>query len=222
MSENLDISFVIVTNGQRDGLLSTIIEGIKYQNIPKYEIIVVGESKIKNNFPEVNYIENKELSSEGLLGAMRNLACSQAKYDNIVISDDDMMLSSNWYETLKQFEDFEILTTQVRNPDGTRYWDYACFQSPEKGHVVMNPEETDDNAYMSGGQSWIMKNLVFEKVKWNQNFSTGDRANMKSLEEYSEGKDNEDPERVESDPDSIRVNLSSNLSLVESALTEII
>ena len=108
MSENLDISFVIVTNGQRDGLLSTIIEGIKYQNIPKYEIIVVGESKIKNNFPEVNYIENKELSSEGLLGAMRNLACSQAKYDNIVISDDDMMLSSNWYETLKQFEDFEI------------------------------------------------------------------------------------------------------------------
>ena len=116
MSVDFNVSFVIVTNGQRDGLLHTIIESIKYQNIPNYEIVIVGFSQInKTLYPEVNYIECKDLAEAGLLGAMRNLACSNAKYENIVISDDDMILSSNWYEELKKSEEFKILTTQVRN-----------------------------------------------------------------------------------------------------------
>jgi len=72
MLKDLDVSFIIVTNGQRDGLLCTIIEGIKYQNIPEYEIIVVGKSKIKENYPEVNYIEAKNLAESGVLGFTNN------------------------------------------------------------------------------------------------------------------------------------------------------
>ena len=46
---------------------------------------------------------------------------------------------------------------------------------------------------MSGGQSWIMKKEVFDNCKWNEDFSTGlERANMKSLKDYKEGKHNED------------------------------
>ena len=194
MSQDLDLSFVIVTNGNRDGLLHTIIEGIRYQKIPQYEIIIIGYSRIDRRlYPEVNYIEAKDLAEAGLLGAMRTLACSQAKFNNIVISDDDMILSSNWYEELKKSEDFQILTTQVRNPDGTRFWDHVCFRSPKYGHIVLESNEQDDDyMYMSGGQSWIMKKEVAEKCIWNEDFSTGDRANMKSLKDYHEGKGNED------------------------------
>ena len=193
MSENLDVSFVIVTNGNRDGLLHTIIEGIKYQNIPNYEIVVVGYSSIKSHYPEVNYIEEKELANAGLLGAMRTIACNECKYDNIVISDDDMIVSVEWYEQLKNSEEFEILTTQVRNPDGTRFWDHTCFRSTSFGHIVLEADQQDDDyLYMSGGQSWIMKQKVFEKCKWNEEFSTGNRANMKNLKDYHEGKGNED------------------------------
>ena len=193
MSQDLDVSFIIVTNGNRDGLLNTIIEGIKHQNIPEYEIIIIGESKIKNNYPEVNYIEAKKLSDAGLLGAMRTLACSQAKHNNLVISDDDMVLSSNWYEELKKSDDFKILTSTVRNPDGTRFWDHTCFRSPNYGHIVLEEDQSDDEyMYMSGGQSWIMKKEVFEKAKWNEEFSTGVRANMRSLKDYKEGRGNED------------------------------
>ena len=164
MSQDLDLSFVIVTNGNRDGLLHTIIEGIRYQKIPQYEIIIIGYSRIDRRlYPEVNYIEAKDLAEAGLLGAMRTLACSQAKFNNIVISDDDMILSSNWYEELKKSEDFQILTTQVRNPDGTRFWDHVCFRSPKYGHIVLESNEQDDDyMYMSGGQSWIMKKEVAE------------------------------------------------------------
>jgi len=194
MSQNLDVSFVIVTNGNRDGLLHTIIEGIRYQKIPNYEIIIVGYSRIDRRlYPEVNYIEAKDLADAGLLGAMRTVACGEASYDNIVVSDDDMMLSSNWYEELQKTEDFDILTTQVRNPDGTRFWDHTCFRSPIYGHIVLEPEECDEkHMYMSGGQSWVMKKKVFEKCKWNEDFSTGYRANMRNLEDYKQGKGNED------------------------------
>lgn len=194
MSKDLDVSFIIVTNGNRDGLLHTIIEGIKYQNIPNYEIIIVGYSRIDRRlYPEVNYIEAKDLADAGLLGAMRTVACVQAKYENLVISDDDMVLSSNWYEELKKSEDFQILTTQVRNPDGTRFWDHTCFRSPNYGHVVLEADQQDDDyLYMSGGQSWLMKKEVSEKVKWNEDFSTGYRANMRNLKDYHEGKGNED------------------------------
>ena len=67
MSKDLDVSFVIVTNGNRDDLLHTIIEGIKHQNIPNYEIIIVGYSRIDRTlYPQVNYIEVKELAEEGI------------------------------------------------------------------------------------------------------------------------------------------------------------
>ncbi len=124
---------------------------------------------------------------------MRTVACSEASYDNIVVSDDDMILSSNWYEELQKTQDFDILTTQVRNPDGTRFWDHTCFRSPKYGHVVLEKEECDQEyMYMSGGQSWIMKQKVFEKCKWNEDFSTGNRANMRNIKDYHEGKGNED------------------------------
>ena len=165
MPKDLDVSFVIVTNGNRDGLLHTIIEGIKHQNIPNYEIVIVGNSKIKNDFPEVNYVEAKDLAEAGLLGAMRTVACSQASYDNMVISDDDMMLSSNWYKELQKEEDFDILTTQVRNPDGTRFWDHTCFRSPTFGHIVMEEEEHDEKyMYMSGGNHGFLKRKFLKKL----------------------------------------------------------
>ena len=194
MEKDLDISFIIVTNGNRDELLHTVIQGIKSQDIPNYEIIIVGYSKINQaNYSNVNYIEERELAEKGLLGAMRTVACERANYDNLVISDDDMIVSSNWYKTLKQSGDFDILTSQVRNPDGTRFWDHTCFRSPKYGHVVLEKDEYDEKyMYMSGGQSWIMKKYVFEKCKWNESFSTGNRANMRNLNDYHEGKGNED------------------------------
>ena len=66
MSQDLDLSFVIVTNGNRDGLLHTIIDGIRYQKIPQYEIIIIGYSRIDRRlYPEGNYIEAKDLAEAG-------------------------------------------------------------------------------------------------------------------------------------------------------------
>jgi GT2 family glycosyltransferase len=61
--------------------------------------------------------------------------------------------------------------------------------SPVRGHVILNPEENDDYLYMSGGQSWLIKKEVWEKVKWDAEvlFYT-----MKNLDDYHKGMHNED------------------------------
>ena len=190
----MDISFVITTNNKRPEQLKSVVKAIHYQNIPQYEIILVGVPPKENNniFNNNCYsLDASESAKKGLLGDMRNRACETAGNENLVLLDDDMILSKDWYKNLLNYKQkFDILTSQVRLPDGTRFWDHCCFQSRTKGHSILEEYETDDNLYMSGGQAWVMKQHVFEKAKWDGvNY---DMTNMTNLTDYAQGKHNED------------------------------
>jgi len=185
----MEISFVIITNGKNDPKVINQIKSIRAQRIKKYEIIISGITAIDLDQEDLIYIKEKQKAEEGSLGGLRNLACAKAIYDNLVISDDDMLFALNWYENLQKNQNFDILTPRVKLPDGTRFWDNACYMSPEKGHIILNNNETDSNLYMSGGQSWIMKKYVFNNIKWNENILI---YSMKNLAEYNKGAHNED------------------------------
>ena len=190
----MQISFIIVTNGKKRRELSLQIASILKQKIPRFEIIVVGDcdqALLQDN--SIRYLPAKELTDQKLLGALRNKGCEQALHDNLVISDDDMLFAMNWYNCLKKKSDFDILTPKVRLPDGGRFWDHACYQSPARGHCILEPQEDDTHLYMSGGQSWIMKKKVFAEVKWGEEFDmAGGEFSMSNLDDYSQGKHNED------------------------------
>lgn len=187
----MDISFIIITNGNKPQELLAQIQSIEALEIPKYEIIICGD--IKNiditKFTFVKYIENKKDAERGSLGGLRNRACETAAYSNLVISDDDMLFTNDWYVKTCQSEDYEIMTTCIRNPDGTRFWDNACYQSPTHGHTNLNYNEKDDYLYMSGGQSWLIKKSLWEKIKWNEDLLI---YKMSNLQDYSKGLHNED------------------------------
>ena len=186
----MNLSFIIVTNGGKPQELNLQLASIHSQQIPNYEIIIVGDWREGEGY---SYIPAKELTTKKLLGALRNLACDHATHENLVISDDDMLFSEGWYKTLLQTPTFEILTSKVRLPDGGRYWDHVCYQSPTKGHTILEGHETDSHLYMSGGQSWIMKKSVFQKVRWGEEFNMAGGSNsMSNLKDYINGKHNED------------------------------
>ncbi len=193
----MNISFVVITNGKKINKTTLVLKSIFYQKVPEYEILLCGRYYI-DSLPErlkdkINYIKKPKAATDGLLGVMRNSGCSQAKHDVIVILDDDMILSKDWYKNLLKYgPDFDVLTSKILLPEGTRFWDHACYMSPKYGHVILEETENDDYLYMSGGQAWVMKKYVFEKAKWNVEMSTGKRANMKNVEEYHAGKHNED------------------------------
>jgi glycosyltransferase involved in cell wall biosynthesis len=195
----MELSFIIITNGNKPDKLYRQIETICQQNIPSYEIIVCGnldklqlDKEILSKYPNLplNLVPDNKNADKGSLGALRNSACEKAAYDNLVISDDDMLFTTTWYQNLiENGSEFEILTTCIKNPDGTRFWDNACYLSPTKGHINLNYDEEDDYLYMSGGQSWLIKKKAWEKIKWDEKILI---YSMKSLQDYSKGLHNED------------------------------
>ncbi|MDH3251713.1 MAG: glycosyltransferase, partial [Ignavibacteria bacterium] len=161
---NIPLSFCIITAGKREQLLQTVIASIHAQGIPQYEIIVAG---CFHEAPGIIYVAAQGEAESGRLGAMRNAALAQAQYENVVILDDDIVPSPDWYEGLRQYGDrFEILTSQVRLPDGSRYWDHASFGGP-RGQVILNPEEEDEFLYMTGGGGWLVKRRVWQALRWD-------------------------------------------------------
>jgi len=187
----MDISFVVITNGKKPDKLSLVLKAIHHQKLKNYEIFVSGDLDTIKEEEGWTYVEAKEAASCGNLAEMRNKACKLAQYENLLLLDDDMILSTNFCEKLEEHgNDFDILTSQVRLPDGTRFWDHCCYQDPVHGHVVLEHDEEAENLYMSGGMAWLMKKYVFEKDQWDS--KKYDYYNMSNLAEYKEGKHNED------------------------------
>jgi len=192
----VDISFIIITDEKRPEKIYQQLRTINKQQIPNYEIVICGNTDNLN-------LDNKNLCSSriklikdaynaerGSLGGLRNNACSKAQYENLVISDDDMLFSQNWYKCLLEAgNNYEIITTCIKNPDGTRFWDNACYMSPSKGHINLNYNEQDEYLYMSGGQALLIKKDIWNKIKWDENILI---YSMKSLNDYGKGLHNED------------------------------
>ena len=161
----MSLSFCIITAGQRPELLQTVLSSIRAQNVPEYEIIVSGTHRREKG---IVYVEAAEAASKGRLAELRNRAVSRARFEHIVILDDDIVLAPDWYEGLARYgREFDILTSQIRVPDGSRYWDHASIRGAE-GNRILEDGEDDEHLYMTGGGGWIMRGAVARDVRWDE------------------------------------------------------
>jgi glycosyltransferase involved in cell wall biosynthesis len=159
------LTFCIVTAGKRPELLATAIRSIRAQGMPAFEILVVGRHRDELG---LRYLAAEQAADDGRLGAMRNLAVAQARHEWIVMLDDDIVLAPDWHAQLGDAcERFDIVTSQVRVPDGSRYWDHASFGGP-LGHRLLDAEEHDAHLYMTGGGGWMMRRAACERVGWDE------------------------------------------------------
>lgn len=166
MNARASLSFCTITSGRRPELLETVLRSIRAQRVPELEVVLVGDCTSRADALTVTAREHAEA---GRLGAMRNLAVAAARHDTLVILDDDVVLAADWYESLCAYpREFDILTSQVRLPDGSRYWDHATCGGA-LGHRILAPDEQDPNVYMTGGGGWVMKRRVVEAVRWDDN-----------------------------------------------------
>ena len=133
----MNFTFGIITGGYpgsgwRDEMMC-IIDSIRRQNIPNYEIIIVGGQYInegrfsdimhvksdikyisfndmeviKNTFSDIPYFWGKDEKSGGIEPAWKtkkkNLITENAKYENIVFLHDYLCLTEGWYEGFLKF-----------------------------------------------------------------------------------------------------------------------
>jgi len=133
----MDFTFGIITDGRNDNYIQTIIKSIEEEQMPNYQIIIIGNSSIKANntvvIPFNEYIKPMWITKK------KNLITQMAKYENIVYLHDYIHLLPGWYEGhLKYGNDFEVLMDKIENLDGTRFRDWCLWENPFNiyGHLI--------------------------------------------------------------------------------------
>lgn len=159
-------SFCIITNGKRLSKLRAELDSIRALAIPHYEILIAGELPPGMATDGFNFYPLPDAAHNGRLGEMRNLLCAKARYNHLIVCDDDLLFQEDFYKGLVRFgEDYDVLCVKFLNADGTRYWSWATVGGP-RGQVLLDYHETDPFLYVTGGLC-IMKSWVADKVKWD-------------------------------------------------------
>jgi len=173
-STSIAVSFCIITNGKKPRKLKKLLNSIAALKIPIFQIVICGYLDVlpKN----VEYIEDHESAGIGRLGKMRNKACRAAKYDVLIVTDDDVLFSKNFYESLCCSDlKFDVACTRFLNPDRSRFWDWAIENYNEHRLLPYNSRHSD--IYITGGRC-LLKKRVFEIVHWDEELGFYEREDI--------------------------------------------
>lgn len=123
----MNFTFGIITLGNSDNFINEIIESIFKNNIPNFEIIIVGNTKIAQT-DKIQIIDFNENIKAGWITRKKNIIVQQANYENVVLLHDYIILGENWYEGFLQFgNEFDLCVTKIKTKNGNRFRDYTLF-----------------------------------------------------------------------------------------------
>lgn len=173
----MNFTFGIITSGEYGAYIEKIIKSIENENIPNYEIIIVGGNNIHIH-DKVRHIPFDESIKMLWISRKKNIITENAIYENIVYMHDYIELMPGWYEGhLKFGEEFEVLMDKMTNPDGSRYRDWVLWNAPfiNNGRHLIPYDITHLSKYMYiSGAYWVSKkwfmleNPIDETRGWNQ------------------------------------------------------
>lgn len=161
-------SFCIITNGKRPAKLRREIDSIRNQkDAPPFEILV-GGAVPDDLGADVRIVSMPDHANGGRLGAMRNRLVDEARFDRVIVADDDLIFHDGFFRGLAAGaarEDADVICVRFLNPDGSRFWDWATHGGP-RGHSLLEYGETDSHVYVTGGLC-IARRSMARSVRWN-------------------------------------------------------
>ncbi len=175
----MDFTFGIITAGNADETLRAAIDSIRHQQIPNYEIIIVG--KTAHTGSDIINIPFNESQKFAWITRKKNIICQCAKYDIIVLLHDYIKLDTDWYSGFLKFgNDFDICVSKIKTITGSRFRDYTLYGDtipPFNKRALIPYEYINHNLnklmYISGSYYIIKKNIglkypLNEKLGWCQ------------------------------------------------------
>ncbi len=193
----MNFTFGIVTYSGHDGKdnvvkVNNIIDAIESENIPEYEIIVVGDFAWQRKNTRV--IKFDETVKKGWITRKKNIITEEAKNDIVVYTHDYIAPVKGFYKGWLKFgEDWDIAMNVVLNGDGTRYRDWVVLDDPlvKPGWVQQEPwcppegkiregrsffpsyeYKNTRRMYISGGY-WVAKKKVMEEEPLDESIVWG-------------------------------------------------
>jgi len=166
----MPITFGIITNQQAEAFLRATIESIKTQNIPVYEILVVGDCTLDD--PAIRKIPFDESVKKGWITRKKNIICEEARHEIIVLLHDYVKLDAGWYEGFLRFGDeFQFCITPIRNIHGGRFRDFTIYpwglRAPFQErcllpYEVQIPDHSRKLLYISGAYYVIKRSVALK------------------------------------------------------------
>lgn len=170
-NKNASLEILVSTKGQDN----TDFINRMFKNYPniKNPVLIINQSKKKLNFPQNNcrVINTNEIG----LSNSRNLAINNSKGEICLLSDDDVIYSSDFIESIKNsFEknkNAEIITYQATNELGVLYKDYPKIKIHNKRSI-----STINSFLIAFRRDSIIKNKIQFDSKFGlgSTFETGD------------------------------------------------
>lgn len=179
------ISFGITTSGTNDAMVNAVIDSIEAQQIPEYEVILVGGESTTIQRPNVRHVQFDEstwahLTIHGHPGRWttrkKNLSVQHAKYDLCVVMHDYIRINPGWYKAVEEFGydwDFCFHNTLLSNGERGDAW--RIFKFPGLPNFLMVPYDIDFFLpYMAmQGNFWIAKKSAMLEYPLNENLLWG-------------------------------------------------
>lgn len=169
----MDFTFGIITIDNIENIIK-MIDSIEMQNIPNYEIIIVGCNKTFNLIT-LGKLKRKncicipfdESIYVGWVTKKKNMITQNAKYENVVYMHDYFILEDNWYSGYLNYGNkFDVIINPLKNLDGTRFRDWVLNMFFLKGQYLIN--ENRPTTIINAPDEWIQNNEnVIEKYKIN-------------------------------------------------------
>ena len=120
-------TFWIITNWERIEWIEKVIQSILKQEIPNFEIIICWKLIDKSIIEKYNlkYVEFTEKDEIWWITRKKNLVVQNAKYENLMIMHDKIILDDDWYNWMQKYwNNFESLSCITKNIEGKRYSDW--------------------------------------------------------------------------------------------------
>ena len=136
----MDFTFGIITSPQTDLFIESIIHSIEKQNMPNYEIIIIGAIKQPERVNErVIIIPFDESVYPGWITKKKNLITENAKYENIVFLHDYVGFADGWYEGFLKFgSKFDVVSNIIHDMNGNRFRDWNINPYFMQGLILNN------------------------------------------------------------------------------------
>ncbi len=179
---NMEFTFGIITSGTEDDNINKIIDSIENQNIPTYEIIIVGNSKVSRNKTRVVQFNDEVIPK--WITRKKNIITNLAKLENIVYLHDYVILTDNWYNGFLEFgNEFDLCMTKITNHDKTRYRDWCIcmwdnptimqIAGPDKKCILPYDENRFKKYMYFSGTYWVAKRKVMMQYPLNEQLVWG-------------------------------------------------
>jgi hypothetical protein len=186
---DLAFTFGIVTDGSPEGAdrVRRILARIAAENIPAYEVVVVGTCPGLEQDSHLRVIPFDESQRPRWITRKKNLITRNARFDNIVYMHDYLLPEPGWYAGWQIFGSaFHACMNPILNADGERFRDWTLFYDasvqPAKDFAgagrfdnLLPYSETglSKGMYFSGAY-WVAKRDIMREFPLDERLSWGE------------------------------------------------